>query len=148
MCRVPDAMKKLIRSFESLAKEIYNDKRIDFTFVGQPKFPRETADTCWICEEQFAEDSVMLFDHCHVTNKFLVWTHQDCNVGRRTPNFTPVIAHNLSNYDNHAIVKALTNANMKNQYSVVPSTDKKHILLTMSVWIEEIEDKHGKKANL
>ena len=45
----------------------------------------------------------------------------------------------------HAIVKALHNANMKNQFSVVPSTDKNYISLTMSVWIKEFEDKHGKK---
>ena len=87
----------------------------------------------------------MVVDHCHVTNKFLGWAHQDSNLARRTPNFTPVIAHNLSNYDMHAIVKALHNANMKNQFSVVPSTDKNYISLTMSVWIKEFEDKHGKK---
>ena len=72
----------------------------------------------------------MVVDHCHVTNKFLGWAHQDCNLARRTPNFTRVIAHHLSNYDMHAIVKALHNANMKNQSSVVPSTDETYISLT------------------
>ena len=100
-------MKKMIKSLESLVREIYNDKRKYFTFVGQPELPREAADTCWICEEQFAEESMMVVDHCHVTNKFLGWAHQDCNLARRTANFTPVIAHVLSNYDMHAIVKVL-----------------------------------------
>ena len=140
ICRGPDAMKKLIESLESLAGEIYNDKRKYFSFVEQPELPREKADACWICEEQF--------DHCHVSNKFLGWAHQDCNLARRTPNFTTVKAHNLSNYDMHAIVKAVHNANMKNQFSVVPSTDENYISLTMSVWIKEIQDKHGKKTNL
>ena len=40
MSRGPDAMKKLIESLESLAREIYNDKRKYFTFVGQPELPR------------------------------------------------------------------------------------------------------------
>ena len=88
---------------------------------------------------------MMVVDHCHVTKKFLRWAHQDCNLARRTPNFTPVTAHNLSNYDMHAIVKAIHNANFKNQFSVVPSTDEKNIKLTKSVWIKKIQNKHGKK---
>ena len=46
-CRGPDAMKKLIKSLESLAR-----------------------DTCWICEEQFAEESMMVVDHCHLLTSF------------------------------------------------------------------------------
>ena len=88
---------------------------------------------------------MMVVNHCHVTNKFLGWAYQDCNLARRTPNFTPVVAHNLSNYHMHAIVHALHNASMKNQFSVVPSTDEKYISRTMSLWIKEIQDKHGKK---
>ena len=64
-------------------------------------------------------------DHCHFTYNFLGCAHQDCNLARRTPNFTPVTAQNLSNYDMHAIVTALYNAKMKNQFLVVPSTEKK-----------------------
>ena len=45
MCRGPDAMKKLIELLESLAREIYNDKRKHFTFLGQTEMPREAADT-------------------------------------------------------------------------------------------------------
>ena len=141
MCREPDAIKKLIKSLESLAREIYNDEGKYFTFVGQPKLPKEAADIYWICEEQFAEESMMVVDHCHVINKFLGSAHHDCNLARRTPNFTPVVAHNLSNYDMHAIVKALHNANLKNKFSLVPSTDEKYF----SLWIKEIRDKDGKK---
>ena len=53
------------------------------------------------------------------------------------PNYTPVIVYNLSNYYMDATVKALHNAKMKNQFSVVPFTDEKYISLTMSVWIKE-----------
>ena len=87
-------------------------------------------------------------DHCHFTYSFLGYAHHDCNLARRTPNFTPVIAHNLSNYDMHAIVTALCNAKMNNQFSVVPSTEKKYMSLTISVWIKEIEDKHGEKKQI
>ena len=46
MCRgLDDAMKKLIKLLESLASEIYNDKRKYFILVGQPNFPRVAADT-------------------------------------------------------------------------------------------------------
>ena len=43
------------------------------------------------------------------------------------------------------LCNSLHNASMKNQFSVVPSTDKKYISRTMSLWIKEIQDKHGKK---
>ena len=90
----------------------------------------------------------MVVDHCHVAYKFLGCAYQDCNLAKRTANFTPVIAHSLSNYDMHAIVTALYNANMKNQFSVVPSTDENYISLTMSVWIKETEDKHSEKIQI
>ena len=63
ICRVPEAMKKLTESMESLAREIYKNKRKYFTFVGQFEFPGEAADTCWVCEEHFAEESMVVVKH-------------------------------------------------------------------------------------
>ena len=51
---------------------------------------------------------------------------------------------NLSNYDLHFIIKALSNSNPANTYSVIPSTEEKYISFTMSVYIKSYTDKNGK----
>ena len=97
--RGENVMKELIASLESLAKQIYLEKRKYYTFNGTPNCTREKAQTCWICETEFADNDQVVLDHCHYSNKFLGWAHNECNISRKTANYIPVIAHNLSNYD-------------------------------------------------
>ena len=137
-------MKELIASLESLAKQIYLKKRKYYTLTGTPSCTREEAHTCWICETEFADNDQVVLDHCHYTNKFLGWAHNEFNINRKTANYIPVIAHNLSNYDLHFITKALSNSNSENTYSVIPSTEEKYISLTISVYIKSYTDKNGK----
>ena len=122
---------------------------------GETNIPRKTkvlhvhwhtkeAHTCWICETEFADNDQVVLDHGHYTNKFLGWAHNECNINQKTANYIPVIAHNLSNYDLHFIIKALSNSNPENIYSVIPSTEEKNISLTMSVYIKSYTDKNGK----
>ena len=137
-------MKELIASLELLAKQIYLEKRKYYTFTGTPSCTREEVHTCWICETEFADNDQVVLDHCHYTNKFLGWAHNECNINRKTANYIPVIAHNLSNYDLQFIIKALSNSNPENTYSVIPSTEEKYISLTMSVYMKSYTDKNGK----
>ena len=109
--RGENVMKELIASLKLLAKQIYLGKRKYYTFTGTPKCTREEAHTCWICETEFADNDQVVLDHCHYTNKFLGWAHNECNINRKTANYIPVIAHNLSNCDLHFIIKALSNKN-------------------------------------
>ena len=41
-------------------------------------------------------------------------------------------------------MKALSNSNPENAYSVIPSTEEKIISLTMSVYIKSYTEKNGK----
>ena len=41
-------MKKSIASLESLAKQIYLEKRKHYTFTGEASYTREEAYICWI----------------------------------------------------------------------------------------------------
>ena len=68
---------------------------------------REDATICWICENDFSDNDQVVLDHCHYTNKFLGWAHNECNVNRKSTNYISVVAHNLSNYGLHFINKVL-----------------------------------------
>ena len=94
--RGENVTKELIASLESLAKQIYLEKRKHYTFTGEASYTREEAYTYWTCEKEFGD---IVFDHCHYTNKFLEWMHNECNINKKTANYIPVIAHILSNYD-------------------------------------------------
>ena len=115
---------------------------------GKEKKRKEDISECWICELPFARGEEKVLDHCHYTNKFLVWAHNTCNINRKTTNFIPVVAHNLANYDLHCIIRALNKSNPLNVFSVIPSTEEKFISMTISVWIKTFYDKSGKFRNV
>ena len=142
--RGPNVMEELISSLESLARQIYVEKRKYYTFTGITDQEREDATICWICENDFSDNDQVVLDHCHYTNKFLGWAHNECNVNRKTTNYIPVVAHNLSNYDLHFIIKALAKSDSENTFSVIPASEEKYISLTISVYIKTYTDKNGK----
>ena len=78
--REENVMKELIASLELLAKQINLEKRKYYTFTGKPSCTREEAHTCCICETEFADNDQVVLDHCHYTNKFLGWAHNECNI--------------------------------------------------------------------
>ena len=84
--RGENVMKELIAWLESLAKRIYLDERKHYTFTGEASYAREEAYTCWTCETEFGENDKVVLDHCHYTNKFLGWAHNECNINRKTAN--------------------------------------------------------------
>ena len=146
--RGPDSIEHLLLSLETLAKEVYIEKRRHYAFTGQRETRKEDASECWICELPFAWDEEKVLDHCHYTNKFLGWAHNTCNINRKTTNFIPVVAHNQAKYDLHCIIRALNKSNPHNVFSVIPSTEEKFISITISVWIKTFYDKSGKIRNV
>ena len=109
-------MEELISSLESLARQIYVEKKNYYTFTGITDQEREDATICWLCENDFSDNDQVVLDHCHYTNKFLGWAHNECNVNRKTTNYIPVVAQNLSNYDLHFIIKALAKSDSENTF--------------------------------
>ena len=67
----------------------------------------KNATKCWICQKEFDENEEKVKDHCHFTGRFRGAAHNSCNLQFRKPGFTPVIFHNLQNYDAHLFVKNL-----------------------------------------
>ena len=94
--RAPNCLEDLIIDLEKLAKEIYNRKQMYRIFRGVPPIQKESVNHCWICETPFEIDPEKVLDHCHYSGKFLGWAHSGCNLSRKSLNFTPVIAHNMT----------------------------------------------------
>ncbi len=143
--RGPDVMQHFIKKIECLANQIHDMKRANMVFSEHPPLNKANVDQCWICEDVFGENEVKVIDHCHVSGQFLGFAHSMCNVRRKTVNFTPVIAHNASNYDLHHIMRALVHSDSRNTFSVIPSTDEKFLSLTIGVWIKSVFDEKTKQ---
>ena len=109
---------------------------------------KEDATERWICEEPFGEAEEKVLDHCHYIDKFLGSAHNRCSINCKTTHFKPVVAHNLSNYGLHCIVRSLSKSNPHNLSSVIPSTEEKILYLIISVLIKTYRDKDGKHCSV
>ena len=63
---------------------------------------------------------------------------------RRTINFTPVIGHNIANYDLHHVCLAFREIEPSTTISVISSTDEKYISMTFGVLIKTVTGRDGK----
>ena len=111
-------------------------------------FKKEVATQCRICEEPSGKVEEKDINHCYYTDKFLGSAHNRCNINLKTANFTPVVAHFLSKYDLHSIVRSLSRSNPNNLFSVILSTEEKFISLTVLELIKIYQNKHGKLQNV
>ena len=142
-------MKKFLNQLHQLAREIYDQKRRFPQFLeSQESLNKENTSTCWICCIHFTNEHEKCLDHCHFSGNVLGWAHEKCNLARRTVNFTPVIGHNIQNYDLHHICLALHECEPTSTMSVIPSTDKKYISLSIGVLIKTIKRKNGSEQKV
>ena len=100
---------------------------------------------CWICEETLENTTKnpTVLDHCHFTGQFLGRAHNSCNINRNFLNYTPIFAHNLSNYDLHHVILALQGSNICNTISIKPSRDETFTAVEIGVLIKMFPDKSG-----
>ena len=125
-------MERLLAKLEKLARFFYNQKRKFPIFNGVAP-SKKAYNCCWICNNEFVNDAEKVIDHCHFTGSFIGFAHSECNLKRRTINFTPIVAHNMMKYDMHHIVKALHSASQDTKINVIPTNDKKLIALNFGV---------------
>ena len=83
-------------------------------------------------------------DHCHHRGDFLGFAREKCNWIRRTTNFTPVVGHNIANYDLHQVCLALRENEPSTTIIVIPSTDEKSISMTFGFLIKTVTGRDGK----
>ena len=76
-------------------------------------------DKCHICGVKYTDKDVCIRDHCHITGKFRGSAHQECNLKLRIEPEdikTPVIFHNLRDYDSHFIMQQIGEIAKKHAY--------------------------------
>lgn len=89
----------------------------------------KTALSCHICSTHFnGTDNFKVQDHCHLTGNYRGAAHNTCNLKFQSPNFVPIICHNLGNYDAHFIIKELGFDNEK--IEVLAQNKEKYISFT------------------
>ncbi|XP_022777425.1 uncharacterized protein LOC111318822 [Stylophora pistillata] len=131
-----DVAQIFVESLEAEVQAIYNDhppKKMIFTKSDAAEF--ENATCCWLCGEDFEEGKDKVRDHCHYTGKFRGAAHNSCNLKFRRPKFTPVVLHNLANYDAHLFVRNLGVS--EGDIDCIPNNEEKYISFTKHVVVDK-----------
>lgn len=102
---------------------------------------------CHICEKPFTDDDEdRVRDHCHLTGLYRGAAHMSCNINYKIPNFIPVVAHNLSNFDRKFILQKLHN-NLEGEIKILPANMEKYKSFTKTLTFEiEKNDTFCKKT--
>ena len=80
---------------------------------------------CWICDKDYIDNYVKVWDHCHIIGKYKDSTHRDCNINLKLTQKISVVFHNLKNYDFHLIMQELGKVNLK--ISIIPNGLQKYM---------------------
>ena len=92
---------------------------------------------CWICDNDYVDNSVKVRDHCHFTGKYRGSTHKDCYTNHKLIHKIPFVFHNLKNYDSHLIMQELGKFNLK--IDVIPNGLEKYMNFTISIKLRFID---------
>ena len=143
-----DVAQMFVNMLEKEVKDIYKmhpSKEMIFTDEDKNIFRRSKC--CWICGDAFSKEDKKVRDHCHYTGKFRGAAHNSCNRLFRRPKFTPVIFHNLANYDAHLFVRNL--GVLEGDIDCIPNNNEKYISFTKNIEVNRFfvkeENKKTKK---
>ncbi|XP_022795526.1 uncharacterized protein LOC111334103 [Stylophora pistillata] len=140
-----DVAQIFVESLEAEVQAIYEDhpaKKMIFTKSDAVEFKNATC--CWLCGEDFEEGKDKVRDHCHYTGKFREAAHNSCNLKFQRPKFTPVVFHNLANYDAHLFVRNLGVS--EGDIDCIPNNEEKYISFTKHVVVEKFFNKKENKV--
>ena len=123
---------KLALHLQSVEREIYQIKQSHRVFPGLTPYRSNQATQCWICCSPLLNETIVS-DHCHYSGKFLGYAHSQCNLKRRSVNYTPGIAHKSSNDDLHYLCQNLDKFDSEYRIEIVPLTDENYITFSIGV---------------
>ena len=89
----------------------------------------ERTNICWICGKLIDIGDNKVRDHCHVTGKYRVAAHWNCNINLKVTKKLFVIFHNSRGYDSHLIFKELSKFNCS--VSVISNGLQKYMRFTL-----------------
>ena len=91
------------------------------------------ASACYLCDEPFSDWDGKVRDHDHLTGEYLGPAHSSCNLKRVDSGDLTVIAHNLSGYDSHFLVRTLAKLDKRiHKISSIPINTQKFKSLTLN----------------
>lgn len=140
-----DVAQIFVDMLEEEVKAIYkNHPKKKMIFTNKDVVIFKNAKCCWLCGEAFKMGDEIVRDHCHYTGKFRGAAHNSCNLRFRRPRFTPVVFHNLANYDAHLFVRNLgvSEGNIK----CIPANTEKYISFTKSIEVDKFFSKKDNKV--
>ena len=145
----PNAAQKFVEMLEEDIKIFANIPAKKMIFGEKEKEQYEKETKCWICKRKFKEDddkNKKVRDHCHFTGRYRGAAHNECNLKYRKLNFTPVVFHNLSNYDSHLFIKNLGFS--EGNINCIPNNEEKYISFSKSIQVGSYTNKKGETMPL
>ena len=139
-----DVAQTFVDMLEEEVKTLYkNHPTKKMIFTNKDFMIFENATSCWLCGKDFKNEDKKVRDHCHYTGKFRGAAHNSCNLRFRRPKFTPVIFHNLANYDAHLFVKNLGVS--EGEINCIPNNEEKYISFSKNVEVDRFFCKEEQK---
>ena len=126
-----DVIEKFIEWLEKDVKYISNISTKKMIFRKKEAIDFNNATNCWICKGELGLDKVR--DHCHLTGRYRGAAHNQCNLKYRRLTFTPVVIHNLTNYDAHLFVKHLGYS--EGDISCIANNEEKYIFFSKQITV-------------
>ena len=83
-----------------------------------------------IFDNDYVDTDLKVRDHCHITGKYRGSAHRDCNINVRLNHKSPVVFHNLKNYDSHLIIQELGKFSLK--INVITNGLEKYMTLSIN----------------
>ena len=140
-----DVAQIFVNNLEETVKKIYNKfKCIKMIYRKEDKDNYEKSTHCYVCEDELGDDKVR--DHCHFSGRYRGAAHNECNLKLRTPNFIPVILHNLEGYDSHLFIRNL--GVTEGDINCIAKNEEKYISITKDVVDTFMDEKTGKIRNV
>ena len=110
---IGEFIKCMFREVENCQKVIGENfnKPLKMNKTEEEEFKKATH--CHICEKKYKPDeteNIPVRDHCHITGKYRVSAHPNCNLKLQITAEKikiPVIFHNLKGYDSHFIIQKI-----------------------------------------
>ena len=133
---------------KKIMKDQFN-KKLFMTEEGEYLF--QQSNNCWVYNKIVDNGDEKVRDHCHITGKFRVSAHWDCNINFQLTKKIPVIFHNLKGYESPLIFSEPHKFNLK--VDVIPNRIEKYMAFFLGrdlVFIDSMQfmnsnlDKHVK----
>ena len=84
-----------------MLKKHFNKKHVMTKKVDEET---ENSTEFWICYNDYVDGDFKVKNYCHITGKYRVSAHRDCNINVKPNHKIHVVLHNLRNYDKHLIM--------------------------------------------